>query len=250
MKKIFIFFINLLFIFVFISVPNIEAASATYYSNLKSLKYSSSYNTSDYSHIGYYYFSETSGNTRRQVYSDLYLRDYYKVSYVGILGSPQPTYARPMVFLEHIYVDKLSFFISEELIHTNSLSLEITLEINDIKNGFGVTWSKVMRYAQGAKISTNVETNSDAPLVALVVYKIQARIYEVVHQGLSTRSWFLGSWSDYNWTTVKKPLQWVTIGYAGYFTFLGDGYDTDFLSGNYLIDHHPDFYNPDKFRTY
>lgn len=247
MKKILIY---LFFVLFFFSAPELEAASATYYPYVKSPKYSSTYHKSSYSHIGYYFYSEQSGNTRRQIYSDVFVRDYYKVSYVGILGSPQATYAGPIVRLEKIYVDKLSFFMSEEFIHSNKLALVIVLDINDVKGGFGIVWSKVTRYSQGEKLTSNVPSPNNAPLVALVVYKVEARVYEVINEGISTRSWFLGSWSDYQWTRKENPLQWVTIGYVGCYTFLGDGNDTDYLSGYYLINNHPEFHDNNKFRTY
>lgn len=31
--------------------------------------------------------------------------------------------------------------MSQEFIHTNSITLEITVDVNDFKNGFGVTWT-------------------------------------------------------------------------------------------------------------
>ena len=141
--------------------------------------------------------------------------------------------------------------MSEEFIHTNSLSLEFTVEVNDIKGGFGLTYTKTTRYATGMKLTSEVWPNyNDAPLVALAVYKIEVPVKEVVNVGTSTRSWFWGSWSSYEWARSTSYEKWCTVGYVGCYTYLGDGYDTDFMSANYLFTHHSSFYDTNLYRTY
>jgi hypothetical protein len=231
----------------------VKAATGTFYYNQYSIKYSSAYNPYNYKHIGYFYAESQSGNSRYQIYSDLYMRNYYRVTYAGLLGSPQATYSRTSIMETKFpyEITKMSFFMSQEFIHTNSITLEITVDVNDFKNGFGVTWTNTTRYAEGVKISANVMPNyNNAPLVALAVYKIEIPLIEVKNVGTSTRSWFLGSWSDYSWVRTTSSELWVTVGYVACCTYLGDGNDTDFMNANYLLENSSIFNDTNLYRTY
>lgn len=246
MKKILTLFFTILVIVPIVSNPvyAYSDADANVKNNIKSERYTSADNISNYSHIGSYSTDwERNGNTRTRVVSDLFRRDYYKVSFVGILGSPQNAFPKHSIIQtgERAIIEQMSFFTSEELIHTSSITLGLNVKVNDISGGFGITWSRVTRHGHGIKITTDVGDNTSmAPFVAMPVYKVEARVREVLHTATSTRSWVLGSWGSETWTKTTK-YSWVTLGYVGYYTYLGDGNDNDYKNASYLLDNHPLF---------
>ncbi|GEM_PF-5128759 len=242
----------LLVVFSFMTSSKIDAASNTFVEGVKSPYYSGT--MTGYTHLGYSREVTSDMFSQTIVYSDLLLRDYYKVTYSGILGSPQATYYEefPVVVInpQKISIDQLSFFMSEELIHTDRIQLSFDMSINDIESQVGVAWQRVTRWSQGVKITVEVGENyAKAPLVAMVIYKVEARFYEVKHTGSSTRTF---PWQSFpNPTTFTKTTSyvWATVGYAAYYTYLGDGNDNDYKSGLYLINNHPNF-SSTYFKTY
>lgn len=250
-----IIFILLFCLSFFMFMLDTYAAENTFYLNIKSPRYNSSDTSSIYDHIGYHYNTEGGGvfsTTKTTVYHDIYIREYYKISYYGVLGTPQMTFYNdyPVVYQGlKVKLTEFGFLMSEEMIHTNSLTVGITVAVNDISNTFGVTWTDVYRYGNNVRIISELGNNiQEYPFVIMPVYKIEAKVIEAIHTGVSIRPSIFGTWSPYSWSTSVTGSQNITLGYVGYYYYLGSD-STVYESPYYLYNNSSEFTYPD-YRCY
>ncbi len=248
-------FILLVFLGVFIFIPDTYAAEDTFYLNIKSPRYNSSDTSGIYDHTGYHWSKEGDvwTSTRRTItYHDVYTREYYKISYYGVLGTPQMTFYRDYSVVYQglkVKLTDIGFLMSEEMIHTNSFSVGITVSVNDISNTFGVTWTNVYRYNNNVRIMSELGNNIDEdPFVIMPVYKIEAKVIQAIHTGVSTRSTIFGEWSSYSWSTNITGSQNITLGYVGFYYYLGSD-NAEYKSPYYLYNNSDEFTYPD-YRCY
>lgn len=249
-----ILLVLLIFLSIFLSVFKVSAAEDTFYSGIKSPRYNATDMSSIYDHSGYYYHTEGGGvlsTTRQTVYHDVYIRDYYKISYFGVLGTPQMTFYTdyPVVYQgTKIILNEIGFIMNEEMVHTNSFTLGMTVSIYEVSETLGLTWTRVSWYGNNLKILSELGENSNGdPFVIMPVYKIEAVVKEAVHTGVSTRPLF-GTWSPYAWTTTYTAPQNITVGYVGFYYYLGTN-NSEYESAYYLYNNSDVFTYP-EYRVY
>ena len=227
-----------------------EGIQGTFYGNSRSPYYDKNLVPENSTHLGFSYTIHYPNNStvlRYALYEDIFIDNQYRIKYAGVLGSLQPSFYNSMMELDQTSISKMSFFITQEYVESDSFQMSLVTEVNDIQSGIGVMWSETTRYASGVKISTNVSNDYNAPYIIMVLYQVDALVYGVSYRGVSEKT--SGTWTSFDFSGHTKTTnsRYITIGYVAHYAFVGGDNDQNYETGQYLIDNNSFYNNSDMF---